>query len=434
MQSWGNKADLCVGEIDIWRETMQVRMRRNRIALLVAGVMVFTATGVAHIDQNALYGSPAVDVVYAATTTMNGIDSGAHAVSGPSPLIVGNAAEDSAAANDYSVTDWWKADISEYDQSLSLISYETVSAEQDPLLTTTAVTTTTTETTTTTAFSTYREPTRTVGSTIAAQSDTVVFYSSGYGHGVGMSQNGANYYAMYDGWDYKQILAHYYPGTTLVNTGVTEDTQITIGNCSGDIVSVIAQVVNREMGPSMAPEALKAQAIAIYSFYLFHGHGSGLQGKKNPSQNIIDAVRSVLGTAVYYNNEPADTMFYASSGGTTASCKDIFFMDVPYLVSVSEKHDETCDPYYNQATVFSTAKLKKILESAYNVDLTGNPYDWLQITYGDGGYVASVVIGGTVTVKGNSLRDVLGLRSPKFEFVYQPPVTTTAETTTTTVA
>ncbi|MDD5946441.1 MAG: SpoIID/LytB domain-containing protein [Oscillospiraceae bacterium] len=414
---------------------MQVRTRRNRIAILVAGVMTFTATGVAHTDRNALYGSPAVDVVYAATTTMNGTDSGAHAVLGPSPLIAGNAAEDSAAANDYNVTNWWKADISEYDQSLSLISYETASAEQDPLLTTTAVTTTTAETTATTVISTYPEPALTAASTIQAMPDTVVFYSSGYGHGVGMSQNGANFYARYDGWNYQQILSHYYPGTTLVNTGVTEDTQITIGNCTGDIVSVIAQIVNREMGPSMAPEALKAQAIAIYSFYLYHGHGSGLRGKANPSQNIIDAVRSVLGTAVYYNNAPADTMFYASSGGATASCKDIFFMDIPYLVSVPVKHDETCDPYYNEATVFSTAKLKRLLESAYNVDLKGNPYDWMQITYGDGGYVASVVIGGTVTVKGNSLREVLGLRSPKFEFVYQPQVTsTTAETATNAVA
>lgn len=410
---------------------MQARTRRNRIALLMAATMAFTATGATYVDSDALYGSRVADVAYAATTTMGSTDAGEHAVSGPSPLGSGFMADSSAAANDYNVTDWWKAELSEYDESLSLISYEAAMTEQDPLLTTTAVTTTTMETTTT-VITTYPEPALTVGSTVQAQPDTVVFYSSGYGHGVGMSQNGANFYARYDGWNYEQILSHYYPGTTLVNTGVTEDTQITIGNCSGDIVSVIAQIVNLEMGPSMAPEALKAQAIAIYSFYLYHGHGSGLRGKANPSQNIIDAVRSVLGTAVYYNNAPALTMFYASSGGATASCKDIFYMDIPYLVSVPVEHDDTCDPYYGEATVFTTSRLKYLLESAYGVTLTGSPYDWMQINYGDGGYIASVVIGGTVTVKGNSLRSVLGLRSPKFEFVYQPPVTTAAETTTTT--
>ena len=40
------------------------------------------------------------------------------------------------------------------------------------------------------------------------------FTVTGYGHGVGMSQYGANIMAK-NGSDYKEILAHYYPGTTL---------------------------------------------------------------------------------------------------------------------------------------------------------------------------------------------------------------------------
>ena len=39
------------------------------------------------------------------------------------------------------------------------------------------------------------------------------FYGGGYGHGVGMSQNGANALATYLGYDYKQILTYYYSGT-----------------------------------------------------------------------------------------------------------------------------------------------------------------------------------------------------------------------------
>ncbi len=41
-----------------------------------------------------------------------------------------------------------------------------------------------------------------------------VFTVKGYGHGVGMSQYGANVMAK-KGADYKEILAHYYPGTVL---------------------------------------------------------------------------------------------------------------------------------------------------------------------------------------------------------------------------
>ena len=42
----------------------------------------------------------------------------------------------------------------------------------------------------------------------------VIFEGYGFGHGVGMSQNGANAYAKH-GWDYKKILLHYYRGTKL---------------------------------------------------------------------------------------------------------------------------------------------------------------------------------------------------------------------------
>ncbi|MBQ5816356.1 MAG: SpoIID/LytB domain-containing protein, partial [Oscillospiraceae bacterium] len=38
------------------------------------------------------------------------------------------------------------------------------------------------------------------------------FTTKGYGHGVGMSQWGAHFYADKEGWDYKQILSHYYKG------------------------------------------------------------------------------------------------------------------------------------------------------------------------------------------------------------------------------
>ncbi len=38
------------------------------------------------------------------------------------------------------------------------------------------------------------------------------FTTKGYGHGVGMSQWGAHFYADKEGWDYRQILSHYYKG------------------------------------------------------------------------------------------------------------------------------------------------------------------------------------------------------------------------------
>jgi stage II sporulation protein D len=66
-----------------------------------------------------------------------------------------------------------------------------------------AATTTTTTVATTTATTT----------TLAART-TIVLNGHGWGHGLGMSQWGANGYAQH-GWTYDRILAHYYRGTTL---------------------------------------------------------------------------------------------------------------------------------------------------------------------------------------------------------------------------
>ena len=52
--------------------------------------------------------------------------------------------------------------------------------------------------------------------TLTASEDGPVFHTKGYGHGVGLSQNGANGMAKH-GSDYREILLHYYTGVTLTD-------------------------------------------------------------------------------------------------------------------------------------------------------------------------------------------------------------------------
>ena len=57
---------------------------------------------------------------------------------------------------------------------------------------------------------------------LSASADTTfTFTGHGYGHGVGMGQYGAQGYAQ-QGWTHQQILAHYYQGTTLGPSDVTQ--------------------------------------------------------------------------------------------------------------------------------------------------------------------------------------------------------------------
>ena len=412
---------------------MQARTRRNRVAILVSMALCFTSTCAMQSDRDVMLRSRAANTAYAATTGGYENETDVQAVSG----AAASSSSLAEGADAYDVADWWKADLFEYDKSLTLISYEAAYTEPDEPLTTTIAATTDIKSSeavnseepsvTTTTVVTVPEPAATAKQTVTAEPDSVIFYSSGFGHGVGMSQNGANFYAMYDGWTYDQILSLYYPGTMLVQTGTSESELMTVGGKTDTVVSILSQICNNEMGPSFSVEAIKAQAVAAYTYYLYNGGGSGMICKANPPQKIVDAVKSVLGVVVYYNNSPALTPFYASSGGATASCKDVFFADLPYLTSVTVRHDDTSDPHYNSHKIFSASTLKAKLQNTYHVTLTGNPYDWIQLEYGDGGYVAYAVIGGQVRVKGNDLRGVLGLKSPKFEFAYQDSASAAAE-------
>jgi stage II sporulation protein D len=73
--------------------------------------------------------------------------------------------------------------------------------------------TTTTRTSTATTTTTTTTSTTTTIATVAART-AVVLNGHGWGHGLGMSQWGANGFAQH-GWTYDRILAHYYRSTTL---------------------------------------------------------------------------------------------------------------------------------------------------------------------------------------------------------------------------
>jgi len=346
-----------------------------------------------------------------------------------------------------SESDWWKAEITDYDSSLSLISYElipetiqtTVSTESTALTTeTTTITTTISESenvqTDTSAVETSEGPSQvpyTAGSgsgeTPEQQSIEVAVPSSGefafttygWGHGVGLSQNGANAYATYSGWSYQDILFHYYPGTYLMNTGTTDGEIVSVNGETMDVLDAVAGIVYREVGGSMHEEAIKAQAVAVYTYIKFYGNDSNdLLCKPNPPQNVIDICRSVLGEALYYDGDFALTMFSASSGGCSANCYDVFSQDVPYLRSVECEYDSVCDPHYGTVTYMTADEVRRCIEADYGITLSDNPENWFAPYVGDSGYIYNVIIDGQIDVRGNDIRACLGLKSPKFDIAY----------------
>lgn len=308
---------------------------------------------------------------------------------------------------DYEPTDWWKADLEEYDD-LSLVSYETVGGVDDRDA----------EFIAEGRNDSITSNSPTVSAVDSTADGTFAFTSYGWGHCVGLSQNGANFYAMYAGWNYQDILFHYYPGTTLMNTGTAETEIITVQGVPGNVLQQVAEIVNCEVGPSFHPECIKAQAVAVYTYMKYHDNDAhDLKGKPNPPQSLIDLCAQVLGEALYYNGNFCLTMFYASCGGITANCYDVFSADLPYLRSVASEYDSMYDPHWGDVTYYSIDEVRRRIQSAYGITLSNDPANWINLIEGNGGYVNRVVIDGQITVRGNAFRSVMGLKSPKFTYI-----------------
>ena len=58
-------------------------------------------------------------------------------------------------------------------------------------------------------------PLRSAAFTWSYRDGIFTIVTKGYGHGAGMSQWGAQLYAVNEGWNYSQILTHYYTGVTI---------------------------------------------------------------------------------------------------------------------------------------------------------------------------------------------------------------------------
>jgi peptidoglycan hydrolase-like amidase len=350
-------------------------------------------------------------------------------------------AVDSPESETETINLWWKADIASYD-NLSLVDYaqapevKSSSKNEDkpheyfPSSTTTAVTTavttapvTTTEPAVTSVLEV--EPPPEIEVPVAPEKEIITpvsgsftFVTYGWGHGVGLSQNGANFYAKYGGYNYRQILEHYYPGVTIAQSGLTNE-WFTIDGMTVPAIDAVAGVVANEMSSSFDSEALKAQIVAVYTIFKYNnGDANGLHMKAVPDK-IYNLVREVMGEACYFGGGYAMTVFSASCGGASANCCDVFVADLPYLRSVPSEYDATYDPHYGTVKEISAERVRELVEPYFEITLSDDPYNWFTIeSIGDGGYVTRLNLDGQMTIKATSLRACLSLKSTNFEIIF----------------
>ncbi len=187
-----------------------------------------------------------------------------------------------------------------------------------------------------------------------AGASTLVIEGAGYGHGVGMSQEGALGFAQH-GWSYSAILAHYYTGTTLGQAPAKTIVRVLVG---GRVKRVpleryVRGVVAAEMPSSWPAAALEAQAVASRTYALTaHAGGSRFDVYSDTRSQVYRgvaaetaatnaAVSATAGQIVLYAGKPAITYFFASSGGMTESVQNGFqgAEPQPWLLGVSDPYD-----------------------------------------------------------------------------------------------
>lgn len=178
---------------------------------------------------------------------------------------------------------------------------------------------------------------------------------------------------------------------------------------SGPANEIVAQILEAEMGSGYHIEALKAQAVAAYSWLLCNGAASGKAPSapmRTADARATQAANDVAGQVAVYGGNVAQTYYYAISAGRTANSKDIWSSQLPYLVSVDSSVDKSVSGYQTIRS-YSASDVAKWAEESLGIKLTNisDKSKWFTCTYDANGVYCSQVKIGTVTKKGTYLRD-----------------------------
>jgi stage II sporulation protein D len=207
----------------------------------------------------------------------------------------------------------------------------------------------------------------------AASAADLLITGGGYGHGVGMSQEGALGYAEH-GFSYEQILAHYYSGTALSTAPAGTQVRVLIGGEVHKIAleTYVRGVVAAEVSASWPLAALEAQAVASRTYALTaHAGGSKFdvyadtrsqvyRGVAAQTPQTDAAVKDTAGQIVTYAGRPAITYFFASSGGRTENVEDSFIGSEPqpWLRGVVDQYENGDEHTWKASLSFAAAAAK----------------------------------------------------------------------------
>ena len=200
--------------------------------------------------------------------------------------------------------------------------------------------------------------------------------------------------------------------------------------------------VAAEMSPLYHTEALKAQAVACYTYAKRTGENKELDGAditdspdshqgyidrdgrqekwgekfKEYEDKITAAVDAVFGEYMSFDGETVLAVYHANSTGRTQSAESLWGSEIPYLISVESPGDRL-SPDYLSSSEFSKDELANVLESC-GVEADGDADEWIEkINADSGGYVESLTVCGK-KISCSDFRSAADLRSNCFDIEY----------------
>ncbi len=198
-------------------------------------------------------------------------------------------------------------------------------------------------------------------------------------------------------------------------------------------------VVAAEMPALYETEALKAQAVAAYTFALYRKNEAekadreydiSTDHKTDQSfitrdaarqkwgekaaeyeQKIESAISAVEGLVLTYNKEIILSVYHAISSGVTEESKNVWGTELPYLTTVDSSGDKLAETYLS-VNSFSAEELKSKI--AHLADTSGDNNIFSNPKTSEAGTVTEIDINGK-TVSGFSVSEALELRSSAFQ-------------------
>ncbi|MBE6727580.1 MAG: stage II sporulation protein D [Ruminococcaceae bacterium] len=212
---------------------------------------------------------------------------------------------------------------------------------------------------------------------------------------------------------------------------------------TGEIFEISAEdyicgVICGEMPLSFGDEAIKAQAVAAYTFacvrkasnstknydittdytvdqcYLSEAQAREKWGNSATDnlQKIRNLVKEVSGYMVTYKDTAALTVYHSASAGKTQNVSDVWGGDLPYLRSVESPGDVLSESFISTVQ-FTADEMAQKLKNLCSV--SGEPTEWFKNAQKtQAGYISQITVC-QKTLTGSEIRAALGLKSTAFE-------------------